>query len=1319
MKKIFLFAFLLFVGFKSFAAFSDKLITKEIISTQCEIATVFISNGSELPYYFGFDFLCTGSSKTYFAVAKNNENVVLNQNLTYQWQKDGVDIPSETNISLTVTIAANYSVKVSQNSCTVTGNLTVNDFGFINSINYVYGDSYACEGTTKKLEATYTSNSVAYQWYKDGTIIANETNRSLTVINSGNYRVNVSDGTCIIYQDLEKSITFSKGLYSPIIATYGDTTLCPGSIVVLNAHQVNQHPDQYQYQWQKDGIDIPENVNSNAKKVSFAPNTPGNYRVIYKQGTCVSASKIQQVISSNKAQIPVITTKNLFSKENATEVCNGFIELKQINKIDYEIPFANGNYNTYGGMSGKWFKNGDEIPNSNANFYAANSAGTYTMKYGSGACEVESNAITLTFTGPMQPKIATINKKTTMCSFNDYIDLNYTNQSYYDVYSTYQWLKNNVEIPNSTNPYAFSDSPGTYKLRVTNGLCVAESNEIIITSGNDNLTIEPLFDINDCNNQLVKLNLIGNRPNSLSPGISWYRDGQIIPHEFSNQLLTNIPGTYTVTETGSGCNATSAPFFLNAKEVPKAPTIAPVTINNNESASIIATGCNGTVKWYDKASGGNLLFTGPTFVSPILSSSTLYYADCSNATCTSLTRQKVKITVNGGTNPITLGTITPIYYCTNGIITVPFTTTLPVGTVFTLQLFQNGQIIQSVNSETSPITLNLNPNIVLTNLVYSVNIITEDFASLQSYSLYVENFSSIRIHDGLLNGYSGDVLCPGKTKTLHSSFVGNPPNGPIIYKWYKDNVQIPNAIESTYTVSEGGTYNVRIGEGCSAISNSMPITISTEIYGGSIRNSLFDIACTNTEISLTAFYYSNSATYQWQKDGVDIPNATSRIYTANETGNYAIKAIDGTCESVVYGQKLTFTTGILAPIHSEFGDTTLCGGKSIKLLAISGQNQQNYSYQWIKDGVNIEGATNHDYTTSQPGKYQLAYIEGSCVSKSKEITLIESAKAQKPSISAGNIPDICSGTITISQQKDYNYILNNYPNLYGTWYKNEIVIPNTNNFSYHTTTESGTYHFMYGEGACAMESNKVTVTINEGNFVPKIKVYSYPPTTNICGSYDIFNNTVLRFDTDFINLNNVSYQWRLNGVNINDGAAGNIMFARLPGVYDLVVNNGSCSGISNSITITNNNTIQIYSQDNNAWCTNRAVNLTVDLNNYFYDNQIVWKRDGVIIPNEKGTSIYAITGGEYTATVNANGCNTTSPPFQFNASIPNYGFTVKSGNWNDPLCWICGQIPTATTDAKVSGGHIINVPAGVHEVKKVILEGSVNVETGGEIKLNN
>ncbi len=1317
MKKIFLFTFLLFVGFKSFAAFSGK--SKEIIVTQCEIATVFISNGSDLPHYFGSDFLCPGKSKTYYAVAKNNANEKINQNLTYQWQKDGIDIPNENNLSYIVNSPGNYSVIVSQNGCIVIGNLTVSDYSFANSINYVYGDSYACEGTTKKLEATYTSNSTTYQWFKNEVAIVDETNRTLTVSTSGNYRVNVSDGACNIYQDLDKSITFSTGLYSPIIAAYGDTTLCSGSIVVLNAHIVNHHPDQYQYQWQKDGVDILESENSGAKKVNFAPNIPGNYRVIYKQGNCVSASKIQQIVSSDKAQKPVITTKNIFSNENATEVCNGFIEIKQINKIDYETAFANGNYNDYGGMSGKWYKNGVEIVNVvigylNDNKYYANSAGTYTMKYGVGSCEVESNPIILTFAGPMLPKIAPINNKTTMCSANDYIDLNYINQSYSDIYSTYQWLKNNVEIPNATQPFSYADSPGVYKFRITNGQCVAESNEITITAGNDILSIKPSFEIDDCNNNLVKLNLIGNRPNSLIPGISWYRDGQILPNEHNSEILTSIPGTYTVTETGSGCNSTSAPYVLNTKIVPNPPSVPDMTINNGETATLNASGCDGTVKWYSNSSGGSAIFTGNTYTTPNLNSSSLYFADCSNTTCTSITREKIIVNVSGGLNPILFGTISPNYYCPNGIVTVPFTSTLPEGTVFKLQFFQNGQVIQTALSQTSPFTFQLNPNLVISSGTHHFKIVTDDFSSLNSTEIFIESFSGVQIHDGLENFSTGDMLCPGKSKILYTKITGSLPNGPIVYKWFKDNVVIPNESASTLTVSDEGLYKVSVGESCSATSNNFPIYFSNELWGATIRRTIFDIACVNTQINLTSYYYSNSATYQWKKDGIDIPNANLRVFGASETGNYAVKVIDGSCQSALSEQKLTFTTGILAPIRSENGDTTLCGGKSINLSAINAIPPLPYNYQWIKDGINIDGATNYLYVANSPGKYQLAYLDGSCVSKSKEITLIESTKAQKPIISAGSTPDICSGTVTISQLQDYSYLLNNYPNLGGIWYKENNPIPNSLSSSY-TASESGTYHMVYGEGDCAVESNHVTVSTNSNTFYPKIEVYSYPGTTNLCGAS---NTIVLRLETSFFHLNNVTYQWRLNGVDLNFQTS-NILFASQPGDYELVVNNGSCTGVSNTMTITNNNSINIFSEDNDVWCTNRAVKLDLNLNSYFYNYQITWKRDNVLIPNETGTSMYALVGGDYSATVNYNGCNTTSPPFQFNANIPNYGFTIKSGNWNDPLCWICNTLPTATTDVKISNGHIINVPTGVHEVKNVTLEGTVNFETGGEVKLNN
>lgn len=1280
--------------------------TINIISNQIQSAfspAITIGNIREVKIVDGLGlgsanaFLCPSTSKTMYAkVLDHNFNVVSN-NITYKWFKNGVEIVGENQNSIVLNNAGVYTVEASQ-VCAITSiqpfylNIVTNNL----SKPMNNSQEVACENTIKTLTSLYFSNSTTYQWQKDGVDIPNATQRQFQATETGYYKVKCFENTCT-FTEMESKLVFGKSLIAPAKSFSGDTVLCGGNMITLIGNSDNT--SDYTFQWQKNGVDIPD-ANSHV----FNATEPGLYSLVYQQGNCTSKSKNINLIASSLSQKPSITVGN------QTELCQGTAIIKNA-KID--------NNDAY--LIGSWYKDGVLIPIPENTVLFATESGVYKMIHGQGSCAVESNEITLNFGNTFIPKIWG-NNKTNLCGTNDLLPLQLDPSYFYSSQMSYQWQKDGVDIAEETNTYLQVTAPGNYRIVATSSNCVGTSENYIVTNNAPNLTI--VSDVNNlnCTNQIASLRITGQHytiePGNLQPGVEivWKRNNIQILSEKSVTVYTNLAGEYTASVNHQGCVGTSAPFVLSSNPVPDAPLVSPVTINKGEIATLQATGCAGTVNWFLLAKGGSSIFTGNTFTSPNLNTTTNYYADCSNATCTSLTRRKVKVTVTGGDVPILIGTISPMYYCANGVISVPFTSSLPQGSVFTVQFYQNGQIIQTASGQSSPILLQLNPNLVVTYVSHSIKIVSEEFSSLENNNIFIENFSSIQIHDGLENSYSGDRLCPGKSKILFTKITGNLPEGPIIYKWYKNNIEIPNASTSTLTVSEEGVYSVKVGESCSAISNNLSITFDPNILAGSIRKTLFDIACINTQIDLTAFYYSNTATYQWQKDGVDIPNANSRVYVASATGNYGVKAIDGECQSAIYTQKLNFTTGILAPIHSEHGDTTLCGGKPINLVAIASNYVLPYSYQWLKDGVNIAGATNYLYVANSPGKYQLAYTEGNCTSKSQVITLIESTKAQKPTISAGNILQICSGTITISQLQDYNYIFNNYPNLSGTWYKNGNQIQASFNTSY-TASESGTYHMVYGDSDCAIESNPVTVSINENTFNPKIKVNSYPKTTNLCGNNDIFNNIVLRFDTDFIQMNNVSYQWRLNGVNLNN-YTGEIMFAQSPGNYDLVVNNGNCTGISNTITITNNNTISVVPQENNVWCSNRAVQLSID-NNGFYNGHITWKRDNVVIPNENGTTIYAIVGGDYTATVNHNGCNTTSTPLKFNADIPNFGFTTKSGNWNDPLCWICGVLPTASTDVKISTGHIINVPSGTHQVKNVTLEGTVNFESGGEVRQNN
>lgn len=77
---------------------------------------------------------------------------------------------------------------------------------------------------------------------------------------------------------------------------------------------------------------------------------------------------------------------------------------------------------------------------------------------------------------------------------------------------------------------------------------------------------------------------------------------------------------------------------------PPAPTAANTTTCSGLTASLSASG-TGTLSWYDAATGGNLLGTGAAFTSPVLTNTTIYYAQ--DYTCAaSATRKAVMVTVN-------------------------------------------------------------------------------------------------------------------------------------------------------------------------------------------------------------------------------------------------------------------------------------------------------------------------------------------------------------------------------------------------------------------------------------------------------------------------------------------------------------------------------------------------------------------------------------------------------------------------------------------------------------------------------------------------
>jgi hypothetical protein len=167
---------------------------------------------------------------------------------------------------------------------------------------------------------------------------------------------------------------------------------------------------------------------------------------------------------------------------------------------------------------------------------------------------------------------------------------------------------------------------------------------------------------------------------------------------------------------------------------------------------------------------------------------------------------------------------------------------------------------------------------------------------------------------------------------------------------------------------DGPRASLKNGNGfmANALNNlSGNITASSTWFG---NNNYSD--CANKGITLAAGS-SAFATYQWQKDGADIPGATGSSYLATVTGAYGLV-------QTVCGASATTSNSISAILYPappaatiSAPATRICTGSTLTLTATT----DNFSYadrrQWHKDGQVIAGATGSTYGATTAGTYKL------------------------------------------------------------------------------------------------------------------------------------------------------------------------------------------------------------------------------------------------------------------------------------------------------------------------------------------------------------
>jgi hypothetical protein len=207
--------------------------------------------------------------------------------------------------------------------------------------------------------------------------------------------------------------------------------------------------------------------------------------------------------------------------------------------------------------------------------------------------------------------------------------------------------------------------------------------------------------------------------------------------------------------------------------------------------------------------------------------------------------------------------------------------------------------------------------------------------------------------------------------------VGVSGTGPFTYQWRFNGVAIPGATSASYTINtvsanDVGPYTVIIGNsaGPQAASNTARLDLSSAIQvplsAPFFATQPAPVIAVGGQSSTLAVQVTGSPTisYQWYKDNAPIANATSAVLVINsvgtfDVGSYYLIATNSVGSAQSNPVQLTLLGVPL--ITSQPASTSATVGSTATFSVTA--TGQNLHYAWLRNGVEIVGATGSSYTT--------------------------------------------------------------------------------------------------------------------------------------------------------------------------------------------------------------------------------------------------------------------------------------------------------------------------------------------------------------------
>lgn len=385
--------------------------------------------------------------------------------------------------------------------------------------------------------------------------------------------------------------------------------------------------------------------------------------------------------------------------------------------------------------------------------------------------------------------------------------------------------------------------------------------------------------------------------NATAPGgtYQWYDSASggtllFTGSNFNTPALT-ANTTYYVQTTIAGCPGPRTAVTVTVTPPPAAPTAAGTSTCSGTSATLTASAPGGTYQWYDAPSGGSLLATSASFITPNLAVNTTYYVQTTVNGCPG-PRTAVLVTINP---PPAAPTASNTTICSGSTATL--TATAPGGTYRWYDAPSGGNLMATGTNFTTPV--------LTANTTYYVETLLGCLSLRTPVTVSVTPLPAAPTA-------SGTTICAGSTGTLLATGPGG------TYQWYDASsggtLLSTGAAFTSPVLTATTTYYVQATvNGCPGPRTATTITV-TPLPAAPTAAGVTICAGNSTTLNATA----PGGTYQWY-DAASGGNLlqTGSSYTTpvlNTNATYYVQTTVAGCSST----RTAVTVNIMPIINPEF-----------------------------------------------------------------------------------------------------------------------------------------------------------------------------------------------------------------------------------------------------------------------------------------------------------------------------------------------------------------------------------------------------------------